>query len=275
MLASAAAFSVMGICVKFAARDLDPLQIVFFRSFFGLVIILSLLHHHQHPLFGKEKKLMILRGVSGFLALVLHFYTIKHLELGTAVTLNYMAPIFVALFSASFLKEKPTLVFYPLLASSFLGVAMMSLQHGLSLNINVGIAILSAVFASVAYLTIRGINDRESPYTVIFYFTGISTVGSLAFIHVWKWPEPITWAALIMIGIGSYFGQFWLTTAMRRAPAWLVSPFIYLNPVLSSLYGWFFFGEHGNAIFWLGLILIIVSGILISLFGIPHKKGPA
>ena len=147
---------------------------------------------------------------------------------------------------------------------------MMSLQHGFVWNPYIGMAILSALFASVAYLTIRGINDRESPYTVIFYFTAISTLGSLVFIPLWKWPEPRTWIYLMIIGVGSYFGQFWLTTAMRRAPAWLVSPFIYLNPALSTLYGWIFFGENGHFLSWLGLALILTSGILISAFGTEH-----
>jgi len=271
MLCSAAAFSVMGVCVKAAANDLHPLQIVFFRSFFGLLIILALIRSHRISLFGTEKKLMLLRGVSGFLALLLHFYTIKHLELGIAITLNYMAPIFVAIFSSRFLGEKPSAWFYPLLAISFSGVVLMNAKTGLHWDPLIGMAILSAVFAAVAYLTIRGINDKESPYTVIFYFTAISTVGSLLFIPIWTWPEPLTWLYLIIIGIGSYFGQFWLTTAMHKTPAWLVSPFIYLNPILSSLYGWFFFKEGGRISFWAGLVMIVSSGILISYFGIPKS----
>lgn len=269
MLCSAAAFSAMGVCVKAAATDLHPLQIVFFRSFFGLLIILALIRHHRISLFGTEKKLMILRGISGFLALLLHFYTIKHLELGVAITLNYMAPIFVAIFSSKFLGEKPSSWFYPLLTTSFSGIILMNVKTGLHWDPLIGMAILSAVFAAVAYLTIRGINDRESPYTVIFYFTAISTAGSLLFIPFWTWPKPTTWIYLVAIGIGSYYGQFWLTTAMRKAPAWLVSPFIYLNPILSSLYGWFFFKEGGRASFWIGLGLVVCSGILISYFGIP------
>ena len=272
MLCSAAAFSAMSVCVKAAANDLHPLQIVFFRSFFGLLIILALIRHHRISLIGTEKKLMLLRGVSGFLALLLHFYTIKHLELGIAITLNYMAPIFVALFSSKFLGEKPSAWFYPLLATSFSGVVLMNVKTGLHWDPLIGMAILSAVFAAVAYLTIRGINDKESPYTVIFYFTAISTIGSLLFIPVWIWPQPLTWIYLIVIGIGSYYGQFWLTTAMRKAPAWLVSPFIYLNPILSSLYGWFFFQEGGRISFWAGLAMIVSSGILISYFGIPKSS---
>jgi drug/metabolite transporter (DMT)-like permease len=271
MLASAASFSIVGVCVKFSVADIHPLQVVFFRSFFGLLIIWAILLKQKHSFFGKEKKLMILRGISGFLALVLHFYTIKHLELGIAITLNYMAPIFVAFFSTRFLSEKPSDSFYPLLACSFIGVAMMNIKNGLSWNPYIAIAILSAMFAAVAYLTIRGIHERESPYTVIFYFTAISTVGSLLFIPTWTWPSPVTWIYLVIIGIGSYYGQFWLTTAMRKAPAWLVSPFIYLNPVLSSIYGIIFFGEGGSLFFWIGLACVSASGILISLTGIQRK----
>ncbi len=271
MLASSAAFSVMGAAVKFAAQDIHPLEVVFFRSFVGLLIILGFIAKKRVPLFGAERKLMTLRGVSGFFALILHFYTIKHLELGTAITLNYMAPLFVTLFSAKFLGEKPSRIFYMMLAVSFTGVVLMNLQKGLVWNPLIATAILSAVFASIAYLSIRGIQKKESPLTVIFYFTGISTIGSLVFFPFWTWPKPMTWFFIAIIGVGSFYGQLWLTTAMRRAPAWLVSPFIYLNPALSSLYGWFFFNERGNWISWLGLSLIITSGVTISAFGTNRK----
>ena len=267
MIASACAFSIMGLAVKLAAEDIHPFQVVFFRSFVGLLIILFFIHRKKVSLFGNEKKLMVLRGISGFLALLLHFYTIKHLELGTAITLNYMAPIFVCLFSARFLGEKPSRLFYGLIFISFAGVAMMNLQKGLVWDTNIAIAVLSAVFASVAYLSIRSIKKKESPFTVIFYFTGISTLGSLFFISTWTWPSFQSWGLIAVIGVGSFYGQLWLTTAMRRAPAWLASPFIYLNPVLSSIYGLILFGEGANHLFWGGLALIVVSGILISLFG--------
>lgn len=271
MLYSATAFSVMGICVKLAADDLHPLQVVFFRSFFGLLIILGLLRHHGHSLVGKKKKLLWLRGISGFLALLLHFYTIKYLELGVAITLNYMAPIFVAFFSARFLGEKPLGWLFPLLASCFTGIVLMNWDKGLRWDPLVALALLSAVFAAVAYLSIRRIGERDSPFTVIFYFTAISTVGSLVFIPFWTWPQSSTWVYLIIIGIGSYYGQFWLTTAMRKAPAWLVSPFIYLNPILSSIYGLVFFDEGARLSFWIGLGLIVGSGILISYLGVPKS----
>lgn len=271
MLCSATAFSVMSVCVKLASVDLHPMQVVFFRSFFGLLIILGLLRHHGHSIWGSQKKLLILRGISGFLALLLHFYTIKHLELGVAITLNYMAPLFVALFSSKFLGEKPSSWFYPLLATSFMGVVLMNMKSGFHWDPLIGMAILSAVFAAVAYLTIRGIKDKESPYTIIFYFMIISTVGSMIFIPLWTWPKPFTWIYLVIIGIGSYYGQYWLTTAVRQAPVWLVTPFIYLNPILSSLYGWFIFHEGARASFWIGLTLIVFSGVLISYLGIPKS----
>lgn len=273
MIASAVAFSIMGIAVKFAVQDIHPLQVVFFRSFLGLLMILFSIQRRRISLFGTEHKIMTLRGISGFLALVLHFYTIKHLELGMAVTLNYMAPVFVAVFSARVLGETPGRGFFPLLGIAFVGVVLMNAHAGFTWDPNIGLAVLSAVFAAIAYLSIRSLKEKESPHTVIFYFTGIATVGSLAFIPCWTWPKPETWLFIAVIGVGSFYGQLWLTTAMHRAPAWLASPFIYVNPVLSSLYGWLFFSETGSVLSWVGLALIILSGTLISFFGTKRNPG--
>lgn len=271
MIASAVAFSIMGIAVKFAVQDIHPFQVVFFRSFLGLLMIMFSIKRKGMALLGTEHKVMTIRGISGFLALVLHFYTIKHLELGMAVTLNYMAPVFVALFSAKVLGETPGKGFFPLLGIAFLGVILMNAHVGFVWDPNIGIAVLSAVFAAIAYLSIRSLRGKESPLTVIFYFTAIATLGSLLFIPCWTWPQANTWISIAVIGVGSFYGQLWLTTAMHRAPAWLVSPFIYLNPVLSFIYGWLFFSERGSLIAWMGLGLIIASGALISIFGTKRK----
>jgi drug/metabolite transporter (DMT)-like permease len=130
---------------------------------------------------------------------------------------------------------------------------------------NIFLGLLSAIFAAVAYVSIRAIKHKESPLTIIFYFTGISTIGSLFFLPFgFKWPDFGNWLALAGVGIGSFYGQLWMTIALRRAPASIVSPFSYLTPLLSFVYGFIFLNEKVSALSCLGGCLIIVAGSLIS-----------
>ena len=272
MSQSALCFSIMALCVKYAGNTLSPFQIVFFRSFFGLLMVLPVIWHKKVSFWGQERFKLTARGLSGFGALVLHFYTISKLELGMAIMLNYTAPIFTVIFSFFFLKERPSPFLCFLIFLSFTGVIFLNAHSGSAWDPNVWLALLSSVFAAFAYLSIRTIRQRESPYTVVFYFTLISTVGSLFLLKGWKWPDPGAWGLIAGVVVFSFFGQIWMTTALRRAPAYLVTPFSYLHPVLSFGYGWLLWGD---AITWAtatGIFLIVGSGSLISWFETKREK---
>lgn len=289
MLKASFAFSGMALSVKFASRTLPSSEIVFFRSFIGLGLLLALMSAKKVSVFGRKDRrpIMILRGVTGFAALVLHFYTIAHLPLGMAVLLNYMGPIFAAVFAAIWLKEKPGGFLYLMTLVSFGGVWLLVrgsenlLTEALAKNpglvyLNIGLGILSAVFIGLVYVLIRAIRQKESPLTVIFYFTAVSSLGSLGLLGFgFKWPNPEEWLYLAGVGVGSFYGQLWMTISLRRAPASLVSPFSYAMPILSFLYGTIFFGEKLTTVSGAGILLIILSGSLISWVGTLKKEAAA
>lgn len=274
MLQASFAFSIMAFCVKLASRTLPSFEIVFFRSFIGMVMILILIRLKRVSLWGMDHKIMMARGLSGFAALALFFYTIGRLPLGTAMLLNYTAPIFVALFAVTFLDEHVNKTLFGLILLAFAGVYLLvSDQTAVVIasqdKTAFGIGLLSAVFAAIAYVLIRKIQHNESPLTVIFYFTAISTVGSLFLLPFsgFRWPNPVTWGLLLVVGVSAYFGQVWLTIALRRTRASIVTCFSYFAPLLAFLYGFLFFGEK---ISWRGIAgagLIVLAGCLISYSG--------
>ncbi len=223
--------------------------------------------HRKISFLGKEQKVMTLRGLSGFIALTLHFYTIANLHLGTAVMLNYTAPIFAAIFAILFLKERLSPLLLSMIGLAFLGVYLLVEARLTEWNWMVFLGILSAVFAAVAYVSIRAVHQRESPFTIIFYFTAISTIGSIFFLPFgFKWPDGRAWLALAGVAVGSFFGQWWMTNALRIARASLVSPFSYLTPLLSFFYGFILWHEEIKLSTLSGAFLIILAGSLISYF---------
>ena len=264
-------FSFMVVGVKVAVATLPPLEVVFFRSLFGSLMLAGLMLRKKISFRGRpeERRLLLLRAVSGFLALTLHFYTISLLPLGTAVMFNYLAIIFVAIFAVLFAGERPSLFLFLMILISFAGVYLlvdpqMTIRPGQGVAVFLGI--LSAVFAAVAVLTIRTIGHHESPLTVIFYFTAVSTAGSLFYLPFgFKWPNGQEWIPLLAIAVGSFYGQLWMTIAYRRAPASLVAPFAYLTPLLSFIYGLLFWKETLALRGVLGAILIMIGGIAISI----------
>lgn len=266
MTQSAFAFSIAVLCTKFASHQIPSLEIVFFRSLFGTLMLLAWMIPKKTSLVGtSERGLMVLRALTGFVALTLHFVTIANLPLGFAVMLNYTSPIFAALFAVTFLKEKPGMLLGLMTLIAFAGVYLLVGGTLLVWNKHVIIGLVSAVFAAMAYTLISAVKKRESPMTIMFYFTSISTVGSLFFLPFgFIWPSGITWLFLIGIGVGTFYGQLWMTIAFQQAPSSVISPFFYLTPVLSFFYGLILFDDRLNGTSIAGVILIILSGSIIS-----------
>lgn len=272
MCQASVAFSVMVIGVKTVTATLPALEVVFFRSLLGSLMMGALMLTKKVPFLGKpeDRRLLALRGVSGFLALTLHFYTLSVLPAGIAVILNYTGPIFVAILATIFLGERPGAFLVSMILVSFSGVYLLirpEFKMDPSQGMAVFLAVLSGLFAAVAVMSIRSIRHRESPMTIIFAFTGISTVGSLLYLPLgFEWPNGREWMMLALVAVGSFYGQLWMTVSYRRAPASLVSGFAYLTPLLCFLYGMFFWGERLTALNVIGVLLIMTGGTAISIY---------
>lgn len=274
MIGAALSFSIMVLCVKKVSGHLPSMEIVFIRSFLGCLMILGVASFKKISLTGQQHSKLALRGLFGFIALALHFYTLARLPLGTAVLLNYTAPLFILIFSLLYLKERTHPAAPFLVGFSFWGVYLLINGGDTSWSIDVFWGLLSAVFSSFAYLIIASMKRREQPLTIIFYFTAISALGaSVCLLQGFVWPDLSEWFFLAGVGFGSYFGQLWMTIALRRAPASLVSPFSYLTPLLSFLYGLFFFGEKLAPASLAGAVIIIAGGSLLSHYGTLRQAG--
>ncbi|MCF7821463.1 MAG: EamA family transporter, partial [Mariprofundaceae bacterium] len=98
-LLSAASLASMAACVRMVSFDLPQTEVVFFRNFIALLILLPLLLRNRVSLRSDRFHLHLLRAISGLTAMYLYFYALKHLHLTDALMLNYTSPIFIALFA--------------------------------------------------------------------------------------------------------------------------------------------------------------------------------
>jgi len=273
MVRASLAFSVMALCVKLTSPGLPSMEIVFFRSLLSVVLLVPLMHHRKTSFLGRHRAKLLARGLFGFVALSLHFFTIGRMPLGTAVMLNYTAPLFVVLLSWIFLGEKPRLRLILLVLTCFTGVYLLLSGDAGAWNRDAVFGLLSAIFAAGAYITISALRDRESPLTIIFYFTLVSTFGSLPFLYKhFLWPSPHEAFLLLGVGAGAFLGQYWMTRALREAPASVLSPFSYLTPVFSFLYGVWLWKEPLGSVSMTGILLILGGGCLLTIWETGEKK---
>lgn len=273
MVIASLGFATMAAFVKILSYNLPPFEIVFFRSLFGSLIMAAVLFRKRKSFIGTNPKMLIWRGVFGFVALLMNFYSISELNLGTAVMLNNTSPIFVAVLSSILLKERISLRLWILTLACFAGVYLLTAHQLLIEPFPVVVGILSGVFAAAAFLTISVAEESESSYTIIFYFTTISAIGSLPFLKLgYVTPHLNDWWVIGGIAITSFFAQVYVTRSFRIAPPSVVSPFGYLMPVCSFGYGFLLWRDPITPNMFLGALLIIVSGVTIYLF--EHKARP-
>jgi drug/metabolite transporter (DMT)-like permease len=268
MIISAVAFASMNAIVKYLTH-VNSYQIVFFRSFSSLFFTFGFLLKNKIPILGKNNKLLILRAITGTSSMLLFFMSIKHLSVGTAVSLRYIAPIFAAIFAVFLLGEKirPWQWFFFMV--SFIGVLVLK---GLDKQIDTYgliLVLIAAVLSGLVYIIINKIGKSEHPVVVVNYFMVFATVfGGVFSIFNWVTPKGIEWVLLFGLGVFGYFGQLYMTKAFQTASTSLVAPLKYIEVIFTVLIGAALFNEIYT--FWslLGMTLII-CGLLLNVW---YKK---
>ena len=275
MLAAGVFFACMGALVKIGAQKFTSAELVFYRSLFGLLAILVLTTLGHKPLATRYLKLHLTRSLLGFIALVLFFYAISQLPLATAVTLNYTSPLFLAVLSLFYLRgdAKPLLIIA--IVVGFGGVALL-LQPGLSgdrwLAALLGLA--SGLLAGVVYVQVTQLGRAGEPeWRTVFYFTLVCTLGSGLWMLIHQF-HPLAMRDLPLLaamGACATLAQLAMTRAYRIGNPLVAGSLAYSTVVAASLLGIVLWGETLAPLSWLGVALIVLSGI-ISVYNAPLQK---
>ncbi|MDG5975714.1 transporter [Hydrogenophaga taeniospiralis CCUG 15921] len=273
MLLASLLFATMGVCIKFASVHFNSFEIVCYRGMVGVVFLIGLTRLRGVSLRTQVPMMHVWRSVVGVISLTAWFYAIATLPLATAMTLNYMSSVWIATFllggallmqgrNAPIKQQGP--LFLAVLAG-FGGVAMM-LRPTLAQDQVLGalVGLLSGIFAAFAYLQVTALSRLGEPESrTVFYFSiGAVLAGALGMVFTgvsaWHWPSAL-W--LLPIGLLAVLGQLCMTRAYASGATLVVANLQYSGIVFAGLYSLTVFGDRLPLIGWLGMGLIIVSGI--------------
>ena len=266
-IGSAMCFAVMASLIKLASDDLHASQLVFFRSIFGLLIILPVIIHKGSG-FLKTKRISMhgFRALVSLCAMTCFFYAIGHIGLSESTLLNATSPLFIGLLASLLLGENLDKKTTIALLTGFLGVALI-LKPGTSLfNIAALIGLASGFFIAGAKTLVRYMSDTEPVFRTVFYFSLFSTLYS-AVPLIWVWQSPSQEVIFIMAiaAVCATGGQTLLTYAFTHNEAISVAPFTYFTVLFATLIGWVVWDELPDLTSSIGAILVITSCILISI----------
>lgn len=275
MLVASLLFACMGVCVKFAAQaGYSAAEIVFYRSGVSLLLMFGLVRWRGIMLATPHWRFQLQRGVSGFVALSLYFWSITLLPLATAVTLNYTAPIFLALLLVLVGKDRVRPALFAALALGLAGVILL-LRPTFSRDLIFGglIGLASGMLAAVAYFNVRELGQRgETEARTVFYFSLTATIGSLGWLAFSEMHRLDLRGGLLLFGVASFatVAQLAMTRAYKRGKTLVSASLAYSTVVFASLLGVVFWHEHLTLDEGFAMLLIVLSGMATN-----HASRPA
>lgn len=266
-------FATMGVCIKFASSHFNSFEIVCYRGVVGVIFLVGLARAQGVSLSTRVPSMHLWRSVVGTISLTAWFYAIAVLPLATAMTLNYMSSVWIATFllgGALLLQKQGTAVraqgpLFVTVLAGFAGVAML-LRPTFSGDQALGslVGLMSGLFAALAYLQVAALARAGEPESrTVFYFSlGAVVVGAVGMLFTgasaWHWPSAL-W--LLPIGVLAALGQLCMTRAYSSGATLLVANLQYAGIVFAALYSLLIFGDQLPLIGWLGMALIVASGI--------------
>ena len=256
---------IMDGFAKYLSSDLPILQITWARYFFTVAFTLPIMFFRKNLVWTDKPKLQLIRGLILLTANVCFFYSISIISLAKALTLAFIAPLIVTAFSPIFLGEKVGFRRWSAVIIGFIG-SMVVIRPGF---VEINLASLAALGTGVMYgfylIITRKLSSSDNPLLTLL-LTGVVGAIIISFVMPFVWIKPTLnqWSMMAAIGIFACVGHLFIILSLKYADASKLAPFSYFEIVTNIIIGYYFFGDFPDKWTFLGLFIIIISGIYIS-----------
>ena len=257
---------IMDGFAKYLSSTIPILQITWSRYFFTVIFVLPiiLVFFRKNFKWTEQPKLQLIRGLLLFCANILFFYSISIISLAKALTLAFIAPLIVTILSPILLDEKVGLRRWAAVITGFIGSLIVLRPGFVEINL-ASIAALGTGFLYGIYLIVtRKLHNADHPLLTLL-LTGVvgAIIGSAIMPFVWVQPTVTDWYMMLAIGFFASIGHLLLILSLRYADASKLAPFGYFEIVTNIIIGFYFFNHFPDIWTFLGLFVIISSGIYI------------
>jgi S-adenosylmethionine uptake transporter len=272
MVLASLLFSLMGVCVKLASTQFGTGEIVMYRGLVGAVVMAVLVRARRQSLRTAVPGMHLWRSIVGVSALCLWFYAISGLPLATAMTLNYMSPIWMAMFliggSVLLGGARVDARLVATVLAGFVGVAAIlrpSLDRD-QLWFGV-VGLFSGMLSALAYLQITALGRAGEPETrVVFYFSCAGMLAGLALMLLQGGPSgghDLRGMLLVLaVGVFATAAQLAMTRAFSIGRPLVNASLQYLGIAFSFAWGVLLFDDPVHPLALLGMAMVVGSGIV-------------
>ncbi len=254
-------FMTMAIAGRQLSAELTTFQILFFRSFVGLVVVIALLQRSgwkrvKTHVFGTH----LLRNVAHFGGQYGWFYGIASIPLSEVFAIEFTVPIWTAILATIFLGERMNRVRVLAVALGFVGILVI-LRPGMAVVTVPALAVLGgALCYAISHVFTKRLSATESPLTILFYMTVIQLpLGLVPALPHWVWPSAALWPWVGLVALTALSAHYCLTRAFQLADATVVMPMDFLRLPLIAVVGFLFYGEAVSVWVFAGALIVCAA----------------
>ena len=255
---------------------ISPASVTFARFFvqsiiLGLVVVCAVFCGAMRWHFSW---INILRGVLMGATAMLFFIAIKYMPLADAIALIFVEPFIVMLLSAMFLGES---VGWRRVVAAIIGFggSILIIQPSYELFGAVSLLPLTSALLYSCYIILTRVSgSRDNPFLMQFFagvggaaICGVTLVfgGAIGSENLMPTLPQVSaaWWLLFGIGVFAVISHLMIVVAFSMAPASVLAPFQYLEIIMATIFGLWLFGDFPDLLKWIGVFIIVGSGIYI------------
>ena len=258
---------IMDGFAKYLSAELPVLQITWARYFFTVVFIfpLMLFFFKKYLVWTDKPKLQLIRGLILLTANISFFYSISVISLPKALTLAFVAPLVVTAFSPFFLGESVGYRRWAAVIIGFIGSLVVIRPGFLEINLASLAALGTGIMYGFYLIITRKLSTSDNPLLTLLLTGVVGAIIATTFMpFVWVSPTFNQWSIMAAIGLFACIGHLFIILSLRYADASKLAPFSYFEIVTNIIIAYYFFGDFPDSWTFLGLFIIVFSGIYIS-----------
>ncbi len=265
MCAALLCFSGLDATAKWVNRSVDPLVTVWARYVSAAFLTFLVINPWTKPGVAATRRLplQLARSLLLLLSTLCNFVALQYLQLVEALSIVFSTPLIVALIAGPILGERIGRQRLAAVGVGFVGVLVIARPGLGTMHPAALLSLVGAVAYALYGITTRMLAATDSSATTIFY-SSIAGIVLMTPLLPWFWtapPSPLAWVLLMSTGIYGAVGHWLLILAHARAPAVILSPFIYSQIVWMVALGYIVFGDWPDPWTLAGAGIVIASGL--------------